>query len=195
MNKRVKILGIAAIVIIILIFVIIMIKKKSKILNENNDIINFNAINLEEAKDLENEFYSAVEKCYEVYKKLGANIEDFWIYMGIDSINSKMQNGKVSGVGSEYGVDLYMVKKYDMNGKELEQFPTKYLDGSDIQFEEKYWEIEPGKIYMIKLYSTSEIVYYYTVQLTEQGKATLKPVCYTKGEDIPMDTLENDSEN
>lgn len=190
MNKKVKTSLIVIIVLLIIVLIITMVRKKSNNSNDGSNLVNnVKTVNLEEAKQLEKEFYSALEKTYEIYKQYGAPIEDFWIYMSIDSINSNMENGHVQGVGSEYGVDLYMVKKYDMKGTELEKFPNTYLDGSKIEFNQKYYEIKPEETYMIKLYSGSEMVFYYTIKFTEQGKASLKPVCYTIGENIPIDSL------
>jgi len=181
MKKEIKFL---IIIFILIISTLIIIGFKNKAAKKG---YNYNEIIENGDNEFENSILTSMNKCYQEYKENGENIEEFWQYFSFEKINRNFEIGYIMGVGSEYGISVTGVQKYNLKGEKISEFPIKYENGSLIQFESDYYQIEPQKKYMIKVYSNEDnYTYYYTIKINETGEIDLRFVCYTFGE-TPID--------
>jgi cell division protein YceG involved in septum cleavage len=184
MNKE-KIIAIA-ILIIVIIIIIFGILNSNKNNNSNYQSEEVETLNVEEKENIESNFNEAVSKARDMYKTYGS--QNFSVYFDIDFVDNYMKEGSLRIVNNISAIDFEWVDIYDAEGKKLEEFPTTFLDGTEIKYENESYQISPNKNYLLKISSDySSYTYYYILKYDKTGNATLTDICYTIGESSPVD--------
>jgi hypothetical protein len=164
-----------------MLFIAILNKNNKKIVNYAID--NTVIVNEENKNIIEESFKSAVLEAKDMYKTNGE--ENFDIYFGTDFLNNFMENGICTIINNINEVDFTGVRIYDFSGNNLESFPTIFADGKEIQYENDMYQVAPNKNYLMKIYShNDEYCYYYILQYTANGSASIQEICFTIGEKI-----------
>jgi hypothetical protein len=189
MNKE-KII-IVAILIIVELAIIFGISNLNKNNVSKNNKYNYQSeevetLNVEEKTSAETNFNEAVSKARDMYKTYGS--QNFSVYFDIDFLDNYMKEGSLSIVNYTDTIDFDWVDIYDLDGNKLEEFPTTFLDGTEIKYENESYQISPNKNYLLKISSDYSLyTYYYILKYDKIGNATLTDICYTIGESSPVD--------
>jgi type II secretory pathway pseudopilin PulG len=185
-NKKIIII---IIIIVLLIAIIVGISNSNKKETSNNTINYKNTsqtLDTEEKSNVESNFNNALSEVRELFKKYGS--QDFSIYFDIDFVNNYMEEGNIEIVNNIKLINFDGVNIYDTSGNKLEEFPTTFSDGTEIQYEDESYQVAPNKNYLLKIYSyKNSYYYYYILKYDKTGNATLTDICYTIGESSPVD--------
>jgi hypothetical protein len=189
MNKEKKIFIIVIIALLLVILSTLLIKNSTK--KTENDLIvveNNRPITLDEEgkSNIEEDFYEAISEVKELYEYYDS--ENFDVYFSASFVSNYMESGSVEILDNIGSTDFEDIDVYDLEGKELEEFPTAFSDGTEIQYESESYEIKPNKNYLLKIYSDTNLYcYYYILKYDKSGNASLKEICYTIGETESID--------